>query len=154
MSDKDYYTVLNVSRDATKDEIKRAYRKLAQKYHPDVNKEPYAEEKMKEVNVAYSVLGDTDKRAHYDRFGSQPQQGNPYGQQGQPYSGQPFTGFEDIFAEMLRQQQAQQRARQQSGQQQGQYRRPISIIGIMYRFILYSWILQVVLGFLARLFVS
>lgn len=66
---KDYYEVLGVSRNATDDEIKKAFRKLAMQYHPDVNKSPDAEEKFKEINQAYSVLIDKDKRSLYDQFG-------------------------------------------------------------------------------------
>jgi curved DNA-binding protein len=67
---KDYYDILGVSRNATQDEIQRAYRKLARKYHPDVNKEPGAEEKFKEINEAYEVLKDPEKRSKYDQLGS------------------------------------------------------------------------------------
>jgi len=70
MADKrDYYEVLGVDKDADKKTIKKAYRKLAMKYHPDVNKEPDAEEKFKELSEAYGVLSDDDKRQRYDQFG-------------------------------------------------------------------------------------
>ncbi len=67
---RDYYEVLGVSRGASDDEIKKAYRKLAMKYHPDVNKEPGAEDKFKEINEAYEVLSDETKRRNYDQFGT------------------------------------------------------------------------------------
>src|SRR2546430_10281642 len=67
---RDYYEVLGVARGAPEDEIKRAYRKLAVKFHPDKNpNDPHAEEKFKELGEAYDVLIDADKRAAYDRFG-------------------------------------------------------------------------------------
>ncbi|MDR7417130.1 MAG: molecular chaperone DnaJ [Armatimonadota bacterium] len=65
---RDYYEILNVSPDATQEEIHRAYRRLAREYHPDVSKDPQAEEKFKEINEAYQVLGDPQKRAEYDRM--------------------------------------------------------------------------------------
>ena len=71
MKFKDYYEVMGVPRDASQEDIKRAYRKLARKYHPDVSKEPDAEERFKEIGEAYEVLKDPEKRAAYDRFGEQ-----------------------------------------------------------------------------------
>ena len=70
MEFRDYYKVLGVARDASQDDIKKAYRKLARKYHPDVSKEPDAESRFKEVAEAYEALGDPEKRAAYDRLGS------------------------------------------------------------------------------------
>ena len=70
MAKKDYYEVLGVEKNATEQEIKKAYRKLAMKYHPDRNKDnKEAEEKFKEASEAYEVLSDADKKAQYDQFG-------------------------------------------------------------------------------------
>ncbi|WP_018923708.1 molecular chaperone DnaJ [Salsuginibacillus kocurii] len=92
MSKRDFYEVLGVSQDASQDEIKKAYKKLARKYHPDVNQEEGAEDKFKEVKSAYDTLSDSQKRAHYDRFGhSDPNQGMGGGGAGD------FGGFGDIF---------------------------------------------------------
>jgi len=70
MEYKDYYKIMGVARDASQDEIKRAYRKLARKYHPDVSKEPQAEVRFKELGEAYEVLKDPEKRVAYDRLGT------------------------------------------------------------------------------------
>src|SRR3954465_303566 len=66
---RDFYEVLGVSRDADQDEVQQAYRRLARQNHPDVNKDPGAEERFKEINEAYSVLSDPNQRKKYDRFG-------------------------------------------------------------------------------------
>ncbi|MEE0774923.1 MAG: DnaJ domain-containing protein, partial [Merdibacter sp.] len=99
MSEKrDYYEVLGLSKGASDEEIKRAYRKMAKKYHPDINKEPGAEEKFKEVNEAYEVLSDPQKKAAYDQFGHAGMEGGGFGgfgQGGADFSG--FGGFDDIF---------------------------------------------------------
>ena len=78
MEYKDYYKILDVERDATQDDIKRAYRKLARKYHPDVSKEPDAEERFKEMAEAYEVLKDPEKRAAYDQLGANWQAGQDF----------------------------------------------------------------------------
>lgn len=78
MKYKDYYVTLGVERAATQDEIKRAYRKLARKYHPDVSKQADAEERFKELGEAYEVLKDPEKRAAYDRLGSEWQSGQDF----------------------------------------------------------------------------
>ena len=69
MAKRDYYEILGVSKGASDDEIKKAYHKLSKKYHPDINKEPDADEKFKEVTEAYEVLSDSQKRAAYDQYG-------------------------------------------------------------------------------------
>ena len=99
MNNTEYYDRLGVSKDASQDEIKRAYRKMSKKYHPDINKEPGAEEKYKEVQEAYETLSDDQKRAAYDQYG--PVGANGFGGQGGFGGfdgGAGFGGFEDIFS--------------------------------------------------------
>ncbi|EUJ25013.1 chaperone protein DnaJ [Listeria grandensis FSL F6-0971] len=100
MAKRDYYEVLGVSKGASADEIKKAYRKLSKQYHPDINKETGADEKFKEISEAYEVLIDASKRSQYDQYGHvDPNQGfgggGSYG--GGGFGGQGFGGFEDIF---------------------------------------------------------
>ncbi len=89
----DYYQILGVARDASKEDIKRAFRRLARKYHPDVNSEPGAEEKFKEVNKAYEVLSEPETRERYDRFG----EAGVSGAGGAGYGDVDMGGFADIF---------------------------------------------------------
>lgn len=97
MASKDYYEVLGLSKGASDDEIKKAYRKLAMKYHPDRNQgNKEAEEKFKDINEAYQVLSDPQKKANYDQFGSADFNGGGFGGfGGGGFSG--MGGFEDIF---------------------------------------------------------
>jgi molecular chaperone DnaJ len=92
---RDYYEVLGVARGAPPDEIKRAYRQLARKYHPDVNREPQAEARFKELTEAYEVLGDAQRRQMYDRFGHAGAGGAPGGMEGFPFGdiGDLFESF-------------------------------------------------------------
>ncbi len=118
MKYKDYYETLGIKREATDAEIKSAYRKLARKYHPDVNKTKEAEDKFKEINEAYEVLSDKQKRARYDSLGANWQGGADYtpppgfehfnfgGGQGGAYqqfnfNGQDMGGFSDFFSSLF-----------------------------------------------------
>ncbi len=91
---RDYYEILGVARTADKEEIKRAYRRLARKYHPDVNKEEGAEERFKEINLAYEVLSEPEVRARYDRFG---EAGVGSAAGGPGFGDMGDMGFADIF---------------------------------------------------------
>src|SRR3954469_2151300 len=100
----DYYKVLGVDKKASQEEIKKAYRKLARKYHPDANKEPGAEDRFKQISEAYDTLSDPDKRKRYDRGGSIFGGANPFGGAGGA-GGAPggataadFGGFSDILS--------------------------------------------------------
>lgn len=96
MNQRDYYDVLGVSRTASADEIKGAFRRMARQYHPDVNKNPDAEERFKELNEAYAVLSDPEKRSIYDRFGHAGVRSA-----GGPNVGVDFTDFADIFGDLF-----------------------------------------------------
>ena len=111
MKFKDYYKIMGVEKDATQDGIKRAYRKLARKYHPDVSKEPDAEKRFKEVGEAYEVLKDPEKRAAYDQLGANWKAGQefhppPDWDAGFEFSGGGFTpgdasAFSDFFESLF-----------------------------------------------------
>ena len=108
MEYKDYYKILGVSRDASADDIKRAYRKLARKYHPDVSKEPNAEARFKEVNEAQEVLKDPEKRAAYDALGSNWRAGQEFrpppgggGRQEFHFSPDEAADFSDFFSSLF-----------------------------------------------------
>jgi len=97
MAERDYYEILGVDKNASQEDIKKAYRNLAKKYHPDVSTEPNAEEKFKDVQKAYDCLSDEQKRRNYDQFGTE--EANPFGQGGTGGAGfSGFGGFEDIFS--------------------------------------------------------
>lgn len=111
MEFKDYYQTLGVARDATAEDLKKAFRKLARKYHPDVSKEADAQLRMQEVNEAYAVLSDPEKRAAYDQLGSGHQPGQefrppPDWDAGVEFSGRGFSpheaaGYSDFFSELF-----------------------------------------------------
>jgi curved DNA-binding protein len=111
MQYKDYYKIMGLSRNATQDEVKRAYRKLARKYHPDVSKEKDAEAKFKELGEAYEVLKDPEKRAAYDKLGSNWKAGEdfkppPNWDEGFEFKGGGFPGggagaFSDFFEQLF-----------------------------------------------------
>lgn len=109
MKYRDYYQIMGLAREASQDEIKRAYRKLARKYHPDVSKEPDAEARFKELGEAYEVLKDPEKRAAYDRLGSNWRAGQdfrppPDWDAGFEFSGPGFAGggqFSDFFESLF-----------------------------------------------------
>ena len=115
MEYKDYYKIMGVERGASQEEIKRAYRKLARKYHPDVSKEVNAEENFKDLGEAYEVLKDPDKRAKYDQYGhywkTEGQGYNPDPDQTQSYQRYEtgdMSGFEDFINSIFRQRHQQQ----------------------------------------------
>jgi len=125
MEYKDYYKILDVKKTAAKDEIKKSYRRLARKYHPDVSKVKDAETRFKEVNEAYDVLSDKKKRAEYDQIGSAPAWGGGQNYQSSRagssgfgdggFSQVPNSGFGDFFESMFG-----------SGQQQSSHGNPRS----------------------------
>lgn len=111
MEFKDYYQILGVARDATADDVKKAFRRQARKFHPDVSKEADAEARMKEINEAFAVLSDPEKRAAYDQLGRHAQSGQefrppPDWDAGFEFSGSGFSdaeaaGFSDFFSELF-----------------------------------------------------
>jgi len=111
MEYKDYYQTLGVARDASQDQIKQAYRKVARKYHPDVSKEANAEAKFKDAGEAYEVLKDPEKRAAYDQFGANWREGQNFEPppnwdagfefRGAGYTGADASGFSDFFESLF-----------------------------------------------------
>lgn len=97
MTQRDYYEILGVPRSASAEDLKSAFRRLARQYHPDVNKEPDAEERFKEINEAYAVLSDPEKRAAYDRYGH----AGVRGPNGAPDFSVDFNDFADIFSDLF-----------------------------------------------------
>lgn len=107
MAEQNYYDILGVKKDASESDIKSAYRKLAAKYHPDVNSDPGAEDKFKRINEAYETLSDASRRAQYDQYGAAGPQGNPGGQGFGGFSSQGgfsqgnFSDFSDLFGNIF-----------------------------------------------------
>ena len=111
MEYKDYYKILGVERDASQDQIKQSYRKLARKYHPDINKEANAENTFKDIGEAYEVLKDPEKRAAYDQFGANWKEGQNFDPppnwdagfefRGAGYTGADATDFSDFFESLF-----------------------------------------------------
>ncbi len=130
MKYQDYYQILGVPRDASDADIKKSYRKLARRYHPDVNQDTSAEDKFKEVNEAYEVLKDSEKRQAYDRFGSDWKHGHEFSgagaraggfQGGGGFSSGDFSDFfESIFGGGFQQQQGHQKGQQTLGKGENQ----------------------------------
>lgn len=98
---RDYYEILGVTQSASKDDLKKSYRKMARQYHPDVNKDPGASDRFKEINEAYEVLSDDEKRAAYDRFGHAAFSGAGGSPGGFTDFGGGFGGMADIFEEFF-----------------------------------------------------
>lgn len=98
MNNTEFYERLGVSKDASADDIKKAYRRMSKKYHPDINKEAGAEQKYKDVQEAYETLSDSQKRAAYDQYGAAGAQGGFGGGGFGGFDGGGFGGFEDIFS--------------------------------------------------------
>lgn len=132
MSKRDYYEVLGVPKDASERDLKKAYRKLAMKYHPDRNPDnKESEDKFKEINEAYEILSDSEKRSRYDQYGHAgfsnggPGGGSGFGGFDDIFGGSGFGGFEDIFGDIF----GSSRGRRKSGPQKGadlRYRMNIS----------------------------
>jgi len=142
MEFKDYYKTLGVERSASQDDIKRAYRKLARKYHPDVSKDPEAEGRFKEVGEAYAVLKEPDKRAAYDRMGANWKAGQdfqppPDWDAGFAFSGgeEPGADFSDFFETLFgqRARQGGQRERRWSAQGQDRHAKVLIDLADTYR---------------------
>lgn len=145
---QNYYEILGTSKDATQDEIKKAYRQKSKMYHPDINKSDNAEAMMKKVNQAYDVLGDPAKRQQYDTMGSNPYQN----QSGQQYYGrQTYTSADEFFEEFMRQFYGQQQQRQQYYQQQPR-RRVFNPLSFFFRMMFGYYIINFIMNLLAMLF--
>lgn len=130
MEYKDYYQILGIERDATQDQVKQAYRRLARKYHPDISKEKNAEAKFKDAGEAYEVLKDPEKRAAYDKFGANWRNGDHFEPppnwdagfefRGAGYTGGDATGFSDFFESLFGQSTASSARRQPHFRMQGE----------------------------------
>ena len=148
---QNYYEILGTSKDATQDEIKKAYRQKSKMYHPDINKSDNAEAMMKKVNQAYDVLGDPAKRQQYDTMGSNPYQYQ--NQSGQQYYGrQTYTSADEFFEEFMRQFYGQQQQQRQQYYQQQPRRRVFNPFSFFFRMMFGYYIINSIMNLLAMLF--
>ncbi len=138
---QDYYAILGLEKSATSDDIKKAYRKLAMQYHPDVNKTAGAEAKMKEINIAYETLSDPQKKQSYDLYGTNTQSTQSAYQSG--YTQQGYGDMDDFLRAFFQQQQTyyQQQSSQRQRQQQQQPQRT-SLFVRFFQYLLFLSILQ------------
>lgn len=142
MKQIDYYDVLGLSKDATQDQIKKAYRQKAKAYHPDVNKDADAQDRMKAVNIAYDILSDPNKKQQYDYTRQNPHMHQSFNQQQQAHYGFDEQMFEEIFRQFY-QQQANRRT---------VYTRRFSLFGMILRIMFFMYILEMFFYFMRMIF--
>lgn len=141
-----YYTILGLSKDATQEQIKKAYRQKAKEFHPDINKAPDAQDRMKEVNVAYDVLSDPQKKQQYDYGQTNPNQTQYGGYTHTQGQGQGFNDpmFEEIFRQFYQQANSQQQYRQSQ-------RRVFNPFGFFFKIMIFMYVFDFIIYILRLL---